>query len=88
MRSQKFGVLVASAVAGMVGTAAFVAPVRAGSEAEAKGCYRKHCGTSVKGYDGTCGGTKVDELEDQKACEGAGGAWVTEADAAKLKHGG
>ena len=43
------------------------------------------CGKSIKGHEGSCGGTKVDDIGDQKACEGAGGAWITEAEAAKYK---
>jgi uncharacterized membrane protein len=85
MRSKKFGVLVAGAVAGMIGSSTFVRPAQAG-DAEAKGCYRKHCGGSVKGHEGTCGGTKVEDIKDQKTCEEAGGAWSTEAEAGKLKH--
>jgi hypothetical protein len=87
MRSQKFGMLVAGAVAGMIGSATLVQPVRA-AEAEAKGCYRKHCGSSIKGHEGTCGGTKAEDIKDQKTCEDAGGAWTTDADAAKLQHPG
>jgi hypothetical protein len=86
MRSKKFGMLVAGAVAGMIGSSIVVEPARAG-EGDAKGCYRKHCGTSVKGHDGMCGGTKVEGIKDQKTCEEAGGAWSSEADAAKMKHG-
>ena len=40
---------------------------------------------SVKGHEGKCGGTKVDEIKDEAACSAAGGAWTTEADAEKYK---
>ena len=85
MRSNKFGILVAGAVAGMIGSSTFVAPAEA-ADAAAKGCYRKHCGSSIKGHAGMCGGTKAEDVKDQKTCEDAGGAWITEADAEKLKH--
>jgi hypothetical protein len=81
MRNSTFGMLAAGAVAGLLGT---VAAVDHASAADAKACYRKHCGKSVAGHDGSCGGTKVDDIKDQATCEKAGGAWVTEADAAKL----
>lgn len=79
MKSSTFGMLVASAVAGLVATPVLAA--EGGSET--KGCYRQHCGKSVTGHEGKCGGTKVDAITDQKACETAGGAWTTEKDAAK-----
>jgi hypothetical protein len=82
MKSSMFGVLAASAVAGLVGS---VALTQSASAADAKACYRTHCGNSVKGHEGQCGGTKVDGLADQKACESAGGAWTTQADAEKFK---
>ena len=72
----------ASAVVGLAGTA--WAEHHEG-EAEAKACYRPHCGSSVKGHEGSCGGTKVEELSEEAACETAGGAWATEEEAKKLK---
>ena len=47
---------------------------------------RKSCGESVKGHTGMCAGSKVGELKSDKDCSAAGGAWITAADAAKLKH--
>ena len=89
MKTNMFGALVASAVASLIGSAA-LAEVgdtgKTGQAGEAKACYRKSCGTSVKGHEGQCGGTKVDQIADQKACEDAGGAWVTATEAKKLKH--
>ena len=76
-----FGALVASAVVGLVGSVA-TAQMAGG---DAKACYRSHCGKSVKGHEGKCGGTKVDGLADEAACTAAGGAWTTEADAAQYK---
>ena len=52
---------------------------------DAKGCYRKTCGSSVKGHSGSCAGSKVDALKDEKSCTEAGGVWVTAAEAGKLK---
>jgi len=81
-----FGVLAAGAVAGLVGSAAIAGAGQTAGSGETKGCYRTQCGKSVKGHEGKCGGTKVDAISDQKACEDAGGAWTTEADAAKYKQ--
>ena len=89
MKTTMFGALVASAVASLVGSTVLAADHEAGKTGQAgdaKACYRKSCGTSVKGYEGQCGGTKVDQISDQKACENAGGAWVTATEAKKLKH--
>lgn len=83
MTRSRFGVLAAAAVASLFGTAGFAAEDKGG---ETKGCYRPSCGKSVKGHDGSCGGTKVEDLKDQKACETAGGAWTTAEDAEKLAH--
>ena len=47
--------------------------------------HSQHCGKSITGHEGQCGGTKVDDLTDQKACETAGGAWTTATDATKYK---
>jgi hypothetical protein len=85
MKSSRFGLIVASAVAGLVGSGTF-AQAGAAEHGEDKGCYRKHCGSSVKGHEGTCGGTKVDAITDQKTCEDAGGAWATAKEAEKYKH--
>jgi hypothetical protein len=82
VKRSTFGVLVASAVAGLMGSAAAMAEDHGG---DAKACYRSHCGKSVKGHEGKCGGTKVDGVGDQKACEAAGGAWATAHEAEKFK---
>jgi hypothetical protein len=83
MKRATFGALAASAVLGLLGSAAFVQ--NAAAEEHEKGCYRKECGKSVKGHEGKCGGTMVKEITDEAACTAAGGAWTTEADAAKYK---
>ncbi len=81
MRRSTFGALVASAVMGLAGTA-----VLAQAEgADAKACYRKQCGKSVKGHEGKCGGTKVDGIKDEVSCTDAGGAWTTAEDAKKYE---
>ena len=83
MTKGTFGALAAGAVASLLGSAAF-----AGSEtgnSAVKACFRQHCGKSIKGYEGQCGGTKVDGLSDEKACAAVGGAWTTEGDAEKFK---
>ena len=77
MKRTTFGALVASAVVGLVGGSAALA--QAGSEAKA--CYRTHCGKSVKGHEGKCGGTMVTGISDEASCTAAGGAWTTAADA-------
>ena len=76
MKHATFGALVASAVVGLVGGSAALA--QAGS-ADAKACYRTHCGKSVSGHQGKCGGTKVEGLTDEASCTKAGGAWTTAA---------
>ena len=83
MNGKMFGALVVSAVVGLAGGAA-LADHHEGGTAE-KGCYRKHCGGSVTGYKGSCGGTKVDALSSEKACTDAGGAWTTETAAEAFK---
>jgi hypothetical protein len=83
MKVSKLGILAATAVASLIGTAAFAA--EEGAAAEDKGCYRPHCGKSVTGHEGKCGGTKVEALSDQAGCEAAGGAWATADEAEKLK---
>ena len=80
MRISTFGAIVASTVVGLAGSVAF-----AQGTTEAKACYRSHCGKSVKGHEGKCGGTKVEGLTTQAACEAAGGAWATAAEAKKLE---
>lgn len=86
MKRSMFGVLAASAMATALGAPALAGEHSEKGSDETKACYRPQCGTSVKGHEGKCGGTKVDALTDQKSCETAGGAWVTAADAEKMKH--
>jgi hypothetical protein len=89
MKTNMFGVLVASAVASLVGSTVLAEggdTGTTGQAGDAKACYRKSCGTSVTGYEGQCGGTKVEQVTDQKTCEKAGGAWVTAPEAKKLKN--
>jgi hypothetical protein len=81
MNGKVFGALVAGAVLALGAGAG-----RAAEEGEAKACYRKSCGESVKGHAGMCAGSKVAELKTEKECTDAGGAWLTAAEAAKLKH--
>ncbi len=81
MKGPMFGALVASAVVGLVGSIATAQT--AGSDAKA--CYRPHCGKSVKGHEGQCGGHKVDALTSESACKAAGGAWTTAAEAKKFE---
>lgn len=83
MKVSKLGILAASAVASLIGTATYAA--EDGSMAADKACYRSHCGKSVTGHEGKCGGSKVEALTDQAACEAAGGAWATAAEAEKFK---
>ena len=82
MKASKLGVLAASAALAVIGSGALV---QAAAAEDAKGCYRTHCGKSISGHEGKCGGTVVKEIKDEKACADAGGAWTTEADAAKYK---
>jgi len=82
MQRSSFGALVASAVVGLAGSFAVASAAHAD---EAKACYRSHCGKSVKGHEGECGGTKVPELKDQASCEQAGGAWTTATEAKKFE---
>lgn len=87
MKATKLGVLAASAVLGMMGSALLASGASAGEE---KACYRAHCGKSITGHEGKCGGTVVDGLRDEKSCTAAGGAWATatQAEAFKKKpHG-
>jgi hypothetical protein len=81
MKISTFGAIVASTVVGLAGAGAFA---QAGATEE-KACYRPHCGKSIKGHDGKCGGTKAEKLTTQAACEEAGGAWTTAAEAKKFE---
>ncbi len=82
MKTSKLGLLAAGAVISLMGSAALVQ--RAAAD-EAKACYRTHCGKSVAGHEGKCGGTKIDELASESACEVAGGDWTTAATAEQYK---
>jgi hypothetical protein len=89
MKVSKLGILAASAVATLLGTATFAAEGSEGSASGDKACYRASCGKSIKGHEGKCSGTRVDELKDEAACKEAGGAWTTAAEAKKnTKHDG
>jgi hypothetical protein len=81
MKISTFGAIVASTVVGLAGSMALA---QAGSM-DAKACYRQRCGKSMKGHEGKCGGTKVNDLTTQAACESAGGAWTTAAEAKKFE---
>ena len=83
MTRSMLGFLAATAVASLVGSTA-LAEYGDGA-GDAKACYRTHCGKSVTGYKGKCGGTKVDALTSEKACTDAGGAWTTAADAKRYE---
>jgi len=85
MKISKLGILAASAMASLIGTATFAAEEMQGSRDGDKACYRPHCGKSVKGHEGKCAGMMVDGVKDQAACEGAGGAWTTAAAAKEFK---
>jgi hypothetical protein len=78
MKTSKLGVLAASAVLGMMGGALIATSA---SAEEARACYRTHCGKSITGHEGKCGGTLVSDLTDEKSCEVAGGDWTTAANA-------
>ena len=82
MNKTTFGVLVAGAMASL---ATGVLVPRTAAAADDKGCYRKHCGKSISGHEGKCGGTRVEDIDDQKACEDAGGSWTTAAEAEAFK---
>ncbi|HEU4430480.1 MAG TPA: hypothetical protein VFT98_17090 [Myxococcota bacterium] len=87
MKTSKLGVLAASAVLGMMGSAALVSAASAGEE---RACYRTHCGKSITGHEGKCGGTLAADLTNENACEVAGGDWTTAdraADYQKKPHG-
>ena len=83
MKRSTLGALAAGAVMSLVGSAALVPGAQAADEAKA--CYRTHCGKSVTGHEGKCGGTVVAPLKDEASCTAAGGAWTTAADAEKFK---
>ncbi len=78
MKTSKLGVLAASAVLGLMGSALLANGASAGEE---KACYRTHCGKAITGHEGKCGGTVVADLRDEKSCEVAGGDWTTAANA-------
>jgi hypothetical protein len=78
MKTSKLGWLAASAVLGMMGSATFATNANA---EDAKACYRTHCGKAITGHEGKCGGTRVDDLRDEKSCEVAGGDWTTAVNA-------
>jgi hypothetical protein len=84
MKGSRIGILAAGAVAGLLGSSA-LAESHLSKEAGDKACYRTHCGKSVKGHEGKCGGTKVEGITQEKACQEAGGAWTTAADAKKFE---
>jgi len=83
MKRSTFGALAAGAVLGLLGSATVVGSAQAADDAKA--CYRMKCGKSIKGHEGKCGGTMVNDIKDESACKTAGGAWTTESDAAKYK---
>ena len=83
MKVSKLGILAASAVASLIGTAALAADDMGGTADKA--CYRPSCGKSVVGHEGKCGGGKIDDLKDKASCEKAGGAWATSAEAKEFK---
>ena len=90
MKASKLGLLAASAVANLIGTAAFADDMDGGkmdrdTKGNEKACYHPYCGDSVKGHQSKCAGSRVDDLKDQAACERAGGAWATPAAAKKFK---
>ena len=80
MKTSKLGVLAASAVLGVIGSAALATSASAGED---KACYRTHCGKAISGHEGKCGGTVVADLRDEKSCEVAGGDWTTAENAKK-----
>jgi uncharacterized low-complexity protein len=82
MKTSKLGLLAASAVASVLGSAALA---QGAAAEDAKACFRTHCGKSVAGYEGKCGGTPVPELKDETACEVAGGDWTAPANARKYE---
>lgn len=81
MNGKVFGTMVAGALLAL-GTGA----ASAETAGDAKACYRKSCGESIKGHAGSCAGTRAADVKTEKECTDAGGAWVTAAEAAKLKH--
>jgi hypothetical protein len=85
MARSMLGILAAGAVASLLAGGAFAADDKMGGGMDAKACYRSHCGKSVSGYEGKCGGTMIDQLKTEKACMDAGGAWATAAEAKKFE---
>jgi hypothetical protein len=84
MKRSTFGALAAGAALGLLASAGLAPGARA--DQHEKACYRPHCGKSVKGHEGKCGGTRIDALADEASCTAAGGAWTTAAEAEKLKE--
>jgi hypothetical protein len=82
MKTSKLGLLAAGAAMSLIGSAALAQ--RAAAE-DMKGCYRTHCGKSISGHEGKCGGTLVVDLKDEQACRAAGGDWTTAAMAKKYE---
>lgn len=74
MKTSKLGVLAAGAVISLMGSAALVTSASADA---AKACFRTHCGKSIAGHEGKCGGTLAADLRDENSCEVAGGDWTT-----------
>jgi hypothetical protein len=83
MKTSKLGTLAAGAVLAVVGSTGF-SPAAAAEEPKA--CYRTHCGKSIAGHEGQCGGTLAADLRDEKACEVAGGDWTTASNAEQYKQ--
>ena len=83
MKISTFGAIAVSAVAALTGSMALAQAQ--GDPSEPKACYRPHCGKSIKGHEGKCGGTVVEELSTEATCKAAGGAWVTAAVAKKFE---
>ena len=81
MNGRIFGALVTGAVLAL-GAGAAAADEQGKTD---KACYRKSCGSSVKGHTGSCAGSKVEALQDEKSCTDAGGVWLTADEASKLK---
>jgi hypothetical protein len=61
MKSSRLGALAAGAVLGVLGAGTLATGAAA---EEAKACYRTHCGKSIAGHEGQCGGTLASDLRD------------------------
>jgi hypothetical protein len=83
MKTSKLGVLAASAAVSLLGP---VALTQSAAAQDAKACFRTHCGKSIAGHEGKCGGTVAADIKDEKSCEVAGGDWTTEANAKRLNY--